>query len=505
MKTDRTYIAIDLKSFYASVECVERGYDPLTTNLLVADASRTEKTIVLAVSPSLKSYGLPGRPRLFEAVQRIETVNRLRESKAPGRKLTGESFNNIELTANPSLAVSYITAQPRMATYMAYSTNIYNIYLKYVSPQDMHVYSVDEVFIDATPYLKSYGMNSREFAMMMIRDVLDSTGITATVGIGTNLYLAKIAMDIVAKKMPADKDGVRIAELDEMSYRRQLWSHRPLRDFWRVGKGISDKLENAGIFTMGDIARVSLENEDILYKMFGINAELLIDHAWGWEPVGIPDIQAYRPENNSLSTGQVLKEPYNYDKALVVVKEMADGMAYSLLSKHLVTRQLELTIGYDVENLQNPERSKKYTGETVSDRYGRQIPKHAHGTYNLKRDTSSSELITEAAVSIFERTVNPELTIRRITIGANAVVPEAMAAKAEKPATEEQLSMFGDAAGEEKKTAEAEAKLEKERRRQEAILSMREKYGSDAILRGLNYREGATGRERLSEIGGHRK
>ena len=389
---NRMYICIDLKSFYASVECIERNLDPMTTNLVVADASRTEKTICLAVSPALKSFGIPGRPRLFEVVQKVKAINNQRRWSAPNKKLEGESSNYLELKKNPSLALSYITAPPRMAYYMEYSTRIYNVYLKYIAPEDIHVYSIDEVFIDVTNYLTTYNLSARELAMKIIRDVLDTSGITATAGIGTNMYLAKIAMDIVAKKMPADKNGVRIAELDEMSYRRQLWSHRPLTDFWRIGKGYAKKLEENGLYTMGDIAAYSLveSGEDRLYKLFGVNAELLIDHSWGWEPCTIEDIRAYKPENKSIGSGQVLHCPYDFDKAKLIVREMTDLLVLDLVEKRLVTNQIVLTVGYDIENLINPEIKKLYKGEITTDNYGRKIPKHAHGTANIGRMTSST-------------------------------------------------------------------------------------------------------------------
>lgn len=386
---DRSYIAIDLKSFYASVECVERGLNPLTTNLVVADASRTEKTICLAVSPSMKSHGIPGRARLFEVVQKVKEINAQRQRKAPGQAFAGSSFNTHELKSSPELSLDYIVAQPRMAYYMEYSTRIYNIYLKYIAPEDIHVYSIDEVFMDVTNYLNTYQLTARELTMKMIHEVLNTTGITATAGLGTNMYLSKIAMDIEAKHIAPDKDGVRIAELDEMSYRRSLWNHRPLTDFWRVGKGYEKKLEENGLYTMGDIARCSVGkpnehyNEDLLYNLFGVNAELLIDHAWGWEPCAMAEIKAYRPSTNSVGSGQVLQSPYTFDKAKLIVREMTDLLVLDLVDKELVTDQMVLTIGYDVENLSNPKISKSYHGEITTDRYGRKVPKHAHGTANL--------------------------------------------------------------------------------------------------------------------------
>lgn len=501
-----TYIAIDLKSFYASVECQERGLDPLTTNLVVADVSRTEKTICLAVSPSLKAYGIPGRARLFEVVQRVGEINRARLRKAPGNVFSGSSSDAEELRRNPALELSYIAAVPRMAYYMKYSTRIYQIYLKYIAPEDIHVYSIDEVFIDATDYLRTYGMTAHELAITMIRDVLKETGITATAGIGTNLYLAKIAMDIVAKHAEADADGVRIAELDEMSYRRQLWTHRPLTDFWRVGRGYAKKLEEYGMYTMGDVARCSvggendLCNEELLYKLFGINAELLIDHAWGYEPCTIAQIKEYKPENSSVSSGQVLMSPYSFEKAAIVVREMADAMALDLVEKRTVTDQVTLTIGYDRENLADPVIRKKYRGKVSCDRYGRSIPKHAYGSENLSEATSSGREITKAVLKIYRRTVDPELLIRRITIALEHVIPED-----EIPETSyEQMDLFTDYPALEAKKEEEKKEHMKERRVQEALLSIRERFGSDAVIRGLNLREGATGLERSKQIGGHK-
>ena len=438
MAKQKTYIAIDLKSFYASVECKERNRDPLTTNLVVADKSRTEKTICLAVSPSLKNYGIPGRPRLFEVVQKVKEANNNRRRKAPNRTFTGSSDDSTELNANLALEIDYIVAPPRMAYYLEYSTKIYSVYLKYIAPEDIFPYSIDEVFIDATNYLNTYQMTARELAMTIIQDVLKTTGITATAGIGTNMYLCKIAMDIVAKHIEPDKDGVRIAELDEMSYRRQLWNHRPLTDFWRVGKDYAKKLEEHGLFTMGDIARCSigkpneLHNEELLYKLFGINAELLIDHAWGYEPCTMENVKSYKPETNSVSSGQVLHCPYDFDKAKLVVKEMTDLMVLDLVDKGLVTDQIVLTIGYDIENLTDPDRSRKYKEDVTIDRYGRRVPKHAHGTTNLKRQTSATMLITDAVMELYDRIVDENLLIRRINITANRLVDENSAKKEEK-------------------------------------------------------------------------
>ena len=499
----RTYIAIDLKSYYASAECVARGLDPLTTNLVVADMSRTEKTICLAVSPSLKAYGIPGRPRLFEVVQKIAQVNTQRKANAPGKELTGESYADGELKADPSLAVSYIVATPRMAYYVELSTKIYEVFLKYIAPEDIHVYSIDEVFIDATDYLRTSGLSPHEFAMRMIRDVLATTGITATAGIGTNMYLCKIAMDIVAKKIPPDKDGVRIAELDEMSYRRQLWTHRPLTDFWRVGRGYAKKLERCGLFTMGDIARCSLGNEDLLYDLFGINAELLIDHAWGWEPCTISEIKAYKPAANSISSGQVLQSPYSFEKARLVVREMADQLSLDLVEKGLVTDQLVLTIGFDIDNLTNPEIAKKYKGDITVDRYGRKIPKHAHGTTNLAHKTSSTMLIVDAVMELYSRIVDPNLLVRRITLAACRVVDE-VDASVDRDEPPEQFDLFTDYEARERERQETERKLTKERKIQEALLGIKKKYGKNAVLKGMNLEDGATAAQRNEQIGGHK-
>ena len=502
---NRIYAAIDLKSFYASVECVERGLDPLTANLVVADKSRTEKTICLAVSPSLKSYGISGRARLFEVVQRVEEINRERSFRLHGKPFSGSSIFGPELEKDPALRLDYEVATPRMAYYMNYSSRIYNIYLKYVAAEDVHVYSIDEVFIDLTDYLPLYRLSAHELVMTMIRHVLRETGITATAGIGTNLYLAKIAMDIVAKKMPADSDGVRIAELDETGYRRELWGHRPLRDFWRIGRGYTKKLEANGMFTMGDIARCSLENEDLLYRLFGINAELLIDHAWGWEPCRISDIKAYRPENNSLSLGQVLKEPYSFDKARIVVREMTDSLVLDMVEKGLVADQMVLTVGYDMVSLEDPGIRKKYKGEIAKDWYGRKVPKQAHGSINLGRMMSSTNRIIDAVMELYDRIVDPVLLVRRMYVVANHVVAEDLARK-EREVSEEnrQLDLFTDPAEEDRQRAEEEEELDREHRRQEAVLEIRKKYGKNAILKGTNFMEGATARERNAQIGGHR-
>ncbi len=498
MKKGKVYIAIDLKSFYASQECVSRGLDPLTTNLVVADQSRTEKTICLAVTPSLKSFGIPGRARLFEVLEKLRQVNAIRRGNAPGRRFQGKSCDWNELQANPGLEIDFHIAPPRMAYYVECSTKIYEIYLKYVAPEDIHVYSIDEVFIDATPYLHAYDHSAQRFARTLIYDVLHTTGITATAGIGTNLYLCKVAMDIVAKRMEADSFGVRIAELDEMSYREQLWNHRPLTDFWRVGRGYARKLEMHRMYTMGDVARCSLgkedeyHNEELLYRLFGVNAELLIDHAWGWEPCGITDIKEYRPESNSLSSGQVLHEPYPARKAGLIVREMTDALVLDLVDKHLVTNQLVLTIGYDREGL-----SGGYDGETVIDHYGREIPKHAHGTANLKRYCSSTNLIMEAVMELYERIVDPRLPVRRINLAATHVIPEEQLSSQH---VGEQLSLFEEVEDQQ----EQEAQLQRERRRQEAVLQIRKKFGKNAILKGMNLEEGATAVQRNEQIGGHK-
>ena len=499
---NRTYIAIDLKSFFASVECVERGLDPLNTNLVVADESRTEKTICLAVSPSLKAYGIGGRARLFEVIQRLQEVNNERRYKANGYRLTGKSWKDDELKKHADWEVDYIAAPPRMAKYIEYSTRIYQIYLKYIAPEDIHVYSIDEVFMDVTAYLGTYKMTAHELAMAMIREVLKNTGITATAGIGTNLYLCKIAMDIRAKKAPADKDGVRIAELDEKTYREQLWDYTPITKFWRVGKGIAEKLAQYGMYTMGDVALCSVEREGLLYKLFGVNAELLIDHAWGWEPVTMDYVKAYRPETNSLSSGQVLTEPYTFQKARVVAQEMADAVALDLVSKRLVTDQLVLTVGYDIESLTNQEIRVKYQGSVTTDHYGRQVPKHAHGTVNLDRHTSSTKQIMEAVTSLYDRIVNPDLLIRRLTLATNHVISEDSARKTGMAPV--QLDLFTDYEALQKQQKADEEAQAKERRMQETLLSIKNKYGKNSILRGLNFEEGATAIERNKQIGGHK-
>ena len=505
----RTYLAIDLKSFYASVEAAERGYDPLDVNLVVADESRTDKTICLAVSPALKARGIPGRPRLFEVKERLRRVERERLEKAPGGCFSGRSVLASELDADPSLGLDLIIAPPRMKYYMEYSRSIVEIYLKYVSSDDLLIYSVDEVFIDATDYLELYGLTAHEFAMKLIREVLGKTHITATAGIGTNMYLAKIAMDIEAKHIPPDKDGVRIAELDEMSYREKLWCHRPLTDFWRVGRGTARKLEEHGMFTMGDVARCSegkdsdYYNEDLLYKLFGVNAELLIDHAWGYEPARIADCRAYKPESQSLSVGQVLGTPYPFEKGRIIVQEMADGLSMELAAKGLLTDQVVLDVNYDTENLTDPARAKAYKGPVTADWYGRKVPKPAHGSENLPRPTSSTRQITEAVCRIYDRAVDPGLLLRRFNVAVMHLVTEEEA-KAREEEHAEQLDLFTDYEAEEKKRQEEEAGLEKEKRVQKALLDIRERYGKNAVVRGLNLQDGATAMERNRQIGGHK-
>ena len=507
MTEKRTYIAIDLKSFYASVECRERGLDPLDTNLIVADITRTEKTICLAVTPSLKAQGVPSRPRLFEVIQKVKDINSNRLYKAKNHRFTGKSYIDSELKNN-SIELDYLIAEPRMALYVKYSTRIYEVYLKYFAPEDIVVYSIDEVFIDATTYLKTYGLSARDLTMKIIHDVLDSTGITATAGIGTNLFLCKVAMDIVAKHIPADKDGVRIATLDEMSFRKNLWEHRPLTDFWRIGPGYARKLEAYGIYTLGDIARCSLGksnefyNEDLLYRLFGINAELLIDHAWGYEPTTIKDIKNYKPTTNSLGSGQVLHEPYSYDKAKLVALEMVDGLALDLVDKGLITDQIVLTVGYDKDNLKDETIKNKYKGEVVSDLYGRSMPKHSHGTTNLSIYTSSSRLMSDALIELFDRIVNPILLVRRINITANHVVREDSISTDKKEY--EQLSFLVDYEEEAQRQKEEKEALKKEHNLQKTMLKIKGKYGKNAILKGMNLVEGATQKDRNEQIGGHK-
>ena len=501
MDKQRQYIAIDLKSFYASVECVERGLDALNTHLVVADKSRTDKTICLAVSPSLKAYGIGGRARLFEVVQRVTEVNNRRRIKAPGGTFAGRSASASELAANPQLALDYIVAPPRMAYYIEYSTRIYKIYLKYIAPEDIHVYSIDEVFIDATNYLGTYGMTAHQLAMTMIRDVLSTTGITATAGIGSNMYLAKIAMDIEAKHMPADADGVRIAELDEMSYRRRLWNHRPLTDFWRVGGGTAQRLARFNMFTMGDIARMSLRSENFLYKLFGVNAELLIDHAWGWEPCTIAQVKAYRPETNSLSSGQVLTRAYTFAQARVVIQEMAEALALDLVDKNLATDHLTVTIGYDAESLVQPHIAAAYRGEVSVDHYGRRVPKHAHAGARLPEHTFSSQIIAHTVLSLFDSAADANLLFRRLNVTCGNVVSWQRALQL-RPVP--QLNLFSDRQAIQRQQQARSSALNKERRLMEATLQIKKKFGKNALLKGLNFADGATAKERNSQIGGHK-
>jgi DNA polymerase V len=498
--SEKIYLCIDLKSFYASVECIQRGLDPMHTNLVVADSSRTEKTICLAVSPALKEFGVSGRARLFEVIERVKLVNARRRLDAPNHCFTERSYDTLQLKEDPALELSFITAPPQMALYMETSAKIYEIYLRYVAPEDIHVYSIDEVFIDLTGYLRVYRTSARELAMQMIREVYSKTGITATAGLGSNLYLAKIAMDIMAKRMKPDKHGARIAQLDEMEYRRQLWDHRPLTDFWRIGKGYVKRLEKIGLYTMGDVARCSLgnpndfHNEELLYRTFGVNAELLIDHAWGIEPCTIADIKAYRPAANSISSGQVLHCPYSNEKAKLIVREMIDLLVLDLVEKRLVTDQIVLTVGYDIDNLTDPVISKAYKGPVITDHYGRKIPKYSHGTVNLGQHISSTKVIVDAVMDLFASISDPLLLVRRLTIAANHVLPESQAAL-EKPM--QQLSLFEE-------SEQEQLDLQRERNAQEAILSIRRKYGKNAILKGMNFKEGATTRDRNGQIGGHK-
>ena len=489
------YIAIDLKSFYASVECNERGLDPLRTNLVVADSSRTEKTVCLAVTPSLKQYGISGRARLFEVVQRVKEVNIQRKLKAPNQAFTGSSYDDVALKKNPDLELSYIVAPPRMKYYMQYSTKIYNIYLKWFSTEDIYVYSIDEVFIDVTRYLKTYNMRVKELITKVIKDVYDSTGITATGGMGTNLYLAKIAMDIVAKHTKPDKNGVRIAGLDEMSYRKLLWSHTPITDFWRVGSGYAKKLEKHGIYTMGDVARTSVNNEDLLYKLFGINAELLIDHSWGYEPVTIKSIKEYKPSTNSISSGQVLHCPYNYEDTKLIVKEMTELLTLDLVEKNLVTNQIVLTIGYDIENVTSDKIG--YKGEITIDRYGRKVPKHAHGTINLDHQTSSTKIIMDSTMKLYERIINKDLLVRRINVTAENVINME---QVEDSKPFEQIDLFTDY----HKKEEEEKEEKKERELQKAVIEIKNKYGKNAIIKGMNLQDAGTTIDRNKQVGGHK-
>lgn len=493
----KIYVSIDLKSFYASVECRERGLDPMTTNLVVADSSRTEKTICLAVSPALKKYGIPGRARLFEVVRKVKEINADRKRRTPKHTFTGKSINELELSRNPSLQLDYIAAPPRMAHYMQYSTRIYNVYLKYFAPEDIYVYSIDEVFCDVTHYLKTYNMTARQLVTKVIQDVYETTGITATAGIGTNMYLCKVAMDIVAKHVKPDKNGVRIAGLDEMSYRKLLWNHRPITDFWRVGKGYANKLEKHRIYTMGDVARTSIYNEELLYKLFGVNAELLIDHSWGWECVTIESIKAYKPSSNSICSGQVLHCPYNYENTKLIVKEMTELLSLDLVKKNLVTNQIVLDVGYDIDNLTNPVIKAKYNGEVTTDRYGRKIPKHAHGTINIDHKTSSTKIIMEATVNLYERIINKDLLVRRLNITANNVTNIAD----EKEKAYEQIDLFTnyEEINKNRKKENDELKIQK------AMIDIKQKYGKNAIVKGMNLQKEGTTIERNSQIGGHRE
>lgn len=500
------YLAIDCKSFYASVECLSRGLDPMTTNLVVADTSRTEKTICLAVSPSLKAYGIPGRPRLFEVIRKVREINADRQRKAPNHAFAGSSSDADELKNSPELALDYITAVPRMAYYIRCSTDIYNVYLKYVEPRHIHVYSIDEVFIDITDYLSFYRQTPRELARTIVLDVLKTTGITTTVGIGTNMYLCKVAMDIVAKHEEPDENGTRIAELDEMSYRKLLWDHRPLTDFWRIGRGYVKKLEENGMYTMGDIARCSASqsaayNEDLLYRLFGINAELLIDHAWGWEPCTIDEIREYKPQSSSIGSGQVLQHPYEFEPARLVAKEMADALAFDLMAKGLVTSQVALTVSYDRQSLEDPAVRSRYRGKTKTDIYGRKVPQHAHGTAAVGRDTSSSKLIMAAAATLFDKIVDRDLLVRRINIEALNVIDEEAA---QEKMVFRQLDLFTDIAKEQEKAKEEKAVLEREKKAQLAMLEIKQKYGKNAVLRAGSLGDGATARQRNGQIGGHR-
>lgn len=497
MQRQKVYIAIDLKSFYASVECKERDLNPMTTNLVVADSSRTEKTVCLAVSPSLKAYGIPGRARLFEVIQKVNEINQERKRKAPNQTFTGSSYDDIALKKNNDLELSYIIAPPRMAYYMKYSTSIYHIYLKYFSEEDIFVYSIDEVFCDITPYLETYHMTARELVTKILQDIYQTTGITATAGIGTNLYLCKVAMDIVAKHVKPDKNGVRIAGLDEMTYRKLLWNHTPLTDFWRVGKGYAKQLLAHGITTMGDIAKVSIQNEELLYKLFGVNAELLIDHAWGWEPCTIQSIKSYMPTTNSISSGQVLHCPYSFENAKLIVKEMTELLTLELVEKRLLTSQMVLTIEYDTQNLTNPSLQKEYNGEITQDRYGRKIPKHAHGTTHLDHKTASTKCITKAVMELYEKIVNPKLLVRKIyVVACNTIREEYLPKK-----TFEQVNLFTNY--EQKQIEEKKEQAEKEM--QKAILNIKKKYGKNAIIKGMNLQEAGTTIERNKQIGGHKE
>ena len=496
----KIYMCIDLKSFYASVECIERGLDPLNTNLVVADKSRTEKTVCLAITPSLKQYGLGGRARLFEVMQKVKNINYERRKNNNYKEFNLKSYLDSELKKDKTLELDFIIAPPQMKKYMKYSTNIYSIYLKYLAPEDIFVYSIDEVFCDITNYLNMYQMTPKELVSKIIQDVYDTTGITATAGIGTNMYLAKVCMDIVAKHTEPNEIGVRIAELDEMSYRKLLWNHKPLTSFWRVGKGIANKLEKNGLYTMGDIARSSLNNENLLYKLFGVNAELLIDHAWGWEPTTIEDVKAYKPERNSISSGQVLHSPYKYEKAKLIVREMIDLLSLDLTDKHLVTKQLVLDIGYDIENLTNPTIRRLYDGEITIDSYGREVPKHSHGTINLDYNTSSTKVLSKKCIELYDRIVNKNLLIRKINITACNVINEN---KAKNEVVFEQLNLFCST-NDSEQNIEEKKKQEEDNKLQHTLINIKNKYGKNSILKGMNLEEGATTIDRNNQVGGHK-
>ena len=497
---EKVYMCIDLKSFYASVECIERGLDPLNTNLVVADESRTEKTVCLAITPSLKQYGLGGRARLFEVIQKVKSINYERRKNNNYKKFNSKSFLDSELKKDRTLELDFIIAPPQMKKYMKYSTNIYKIYLKYLAPEDIFVYSIDEVFCDITTYLSMYQMTAKELVSKIIKDVYYTTGITATAGIGTNMYLAKVCMDIVAKHTEPNEIGVRIAEIDEMSYRKLLWNHKPLTSFWRVGKGIADKLEKNGLYTMGDVARCSLNNENLLYKLFGVNAELLIDHAWGWEPTTIEEVKAYKPERNSISSGQVLHSPYKYENAKLIVREMIDLLSLDLTDKHLVTKQLVLDIGYDIENLTNPAIKKMYNGEITIDNYGREVPKHSHGTINLDYNTSSSKVLSKKCIELYDRIVNKNLLIRKINITACNIIDEDIV---KKEVVHEQLNLFSSSDDSEQKIEDKKRQKE-DNKLQHVLLDIKNKYGKNSILKGMNLEEGGTTIDRNNQVGGHK-
>lgn len=497
---EKVYMCIDLKSFYASVECIERGLDPLNTNLVVADESRTEKTVCLAITPSLKQYGLGGRARLFEVIQKVKSINYERRKNNNYKKFNSKSFLDSELKKDRTLELDFIIAPPQMKKYMKYSTNIYKIYLKYLAPEDIFVYSIDEVFCDITTYLSMYQMTAKELVSKIIKDVYDTTGITATAGIGTNMYLAKVCMDIVAKHTEPNEIGVRIAEIDEMSYRKLLWNHKPLTSFWRVGKGIADKLEKNGLYTMGDVARCSLNSENLLYKLFGVNAELLIDHAWGWEPTTIGEVKACKPERNSISSGQVLHSPYKYENAKLIVREMIDLLSLDLTDKHLVTKQLVLDIGYDIENLTNPAIKKMYNGEITIDNYGREVPKHSHGTINLDYNTSSSKVLSKKCIELYDRIVNKNLLIRKINITACNIIDEDIV---EKEVVHEQLNLFSSSDDSEQKIEDKKRQKE-DNKLQHVLLDIKNKYGKNSILKGMNLEEGGTTIDRNNQVGGHK-